>query len=171
MRNSIRIPISTMIKLLKEISSGGCIYKSKSIHNTTSKLSSLFNQEISSFNMHYILTKNLLMKKDPILSDAYQLLFRKYLKVIFSIFYKIKIKFLEHRKKFNYIVKNLPNYRLYMEVKKIMDDFFVEEKNKFNTDEMSKSFFILNSFFETDEDDESESNDSTCQNDDEEMNF
>ena len=58
-----------------------------------------------------------------------------------------------------------------MEVKKIMDDFSVEEKNKFNTDEMSKSFFILNSFFETDEDDESESNDSTCQNDDEEMNF
>ena len=52
-----------------------------------------------------------------------------------------------------------------------MDDFSVEEKNKFNTDEMSKSFFILNSFFETDEDDESESNDSTCQNDDEEMNF
>ena len=85
MRNSIRIPISTMIKLLKEISSGGCLYKLKSIHNTTSKLASLFNQEISSFNTHYILTKNLLMKKDPTLSDAYQLLFRKYLKVIFSV--------------------------------------------------------------------------------------
>ena len=159
-----------MIKLLQEISSGGCIYKEKSINNTSSKLASLFNQEIISFNSHFILTKNLLMEKYPTLSYDYQLFFKKYLKEIFSLFYKIKIKKLEKRVKFRCVAKNRPNYRLYVQVKKIMDGFFVEEKNKFKTDEINKKYFILNNFLESDNE-ESESNDSTTQNDDEELNL
>ena len=160
-----------MIKLLKEISSGGCLYKVKSIKNSTSKLAFLFNHEITSFNAHYILTKNLLKKTDLTLSIAYRHFFRKYLKSIFSVFFKVKIKSLENKKKFCLITKKLPNQRLYFKVKKIMDDFLTEEKNKFNTDELKKRFFMLNSFLESD-DDESESNTSTCQNDDDgKMNF
>ena len=167
MRKSTRIPISTMINLLKEISSGGGLYKVKSIKYSTSKIAFLFNSKITSFNTHFILTKNLLMRKDKCLSVAYELLFQRYLKSIFTIFFKVKIRKALDKKEFLCICKKLPNYLLYVVVKKIMDDFFEEEKNKFKVDEIRKNFFLLNTFLEND--DESESNDSTCQNDDEEI--
>ena len=161
MKNSIRILTTTMINLLKEISAGGLIYKVKTINSVTSKIALLFNHEINKFNTHFILTKNLINKKNINLSVEYEILFQTYLEKIFSIFFVKKVQIINNQKDIHYIVKNLPNYRLYMQVQKIMDDFYEEEKkNKFKTDELLKKCFILNSFLSND-DEESESSEST----------
>lgn len=165
MRNYIRIPINRMLKLLKDISTGGLICPVKTINSTTSKIASLFNHEITSFNTHFILTKNLLLEKNTNLSFSYEILFRIYLEKIFSIFFKIVQKAENNKKIIHYVLKNLPNYRLYLETKKIIDDFFEEENSRFKTDELKKNLFILDSFLNND--DESESNDSTENDEDE----
>ena len=165
MKNYIRIPIATMINLLKQISAGGLIYKVKTINSITSKVSLLFNHEITKFNTHFILTKNLINKKNINLSVDYEILFQACLEKIFSLFFIVKMQNTNNKKDIHYIVKNLPNYRLYKEVQKIMDDFYEQEKNKFKTDELVKKCFILNSFLNN-EDEESESGEST-ENDDE----
>ena len=86
-------------------------------------------------------------------------MFRIYLEKIFSIFFKIVQKAENNKKIIHYVLKNLPNYRLYLETKKIIDDFFEEENSRFKTDELKKNLFILDSFLNNDN--ESESNDST----------
>ena len=164
MKNSIRIPIATMIKFLKDISAGGLIYKVKTINSTTSKVALMFSQEITKFNTHYILTKNLINNKNINLSLEYEILFHTYLGKIFSIFFTKKVENIQNKKDIHYIVKNLPNYRLYMEVQKIMELFYEEEKNKFKIEQLMKKCFILNTLL-NDEDEDSESSEST-QNDD-----
>ena len=149
---------------LKEISSGGAIYIVKTLNSTTSKVAGLFNHQIIKFNTHYILTKNLINKKNVNLSFEYEILFQTYLEKIFSIFFTKKAQGVQNKKDIYYTVKNLPNYRLYMEVQKIMDDFYEEENNKFKTDELKKKCFILNSFL-NDDDEDSKSSEST-ENDD-----
>lgn len=160
MKNSIRIPISTMINLLKEISAGGLIYNVKTNNSTTSKVSFILNHEITKFNTHFILTKNLISKKNINLSLEYEILFREYLEKIFSIFFIKKVRNIQNKKDIYYILKNLPNYRLFIQVQKIMEDFFEEEKNKFKTDQHMKECFALNAFLNND-DEESESGEST----------
>jgi len=164
MKNSIRIPIATMIRLLKDISAGGLIYKVKTINCTTSKVALMFNHEIIKFNSHFILTKNLIIKKNINLSLDYEILFQTYLEKIISLFFTKKVQNIKNKKDIHFIVNNLPNYKLYMETRKIMDDFYEEEKNKFKTDELMKKCFILNSLL-NDDDEDSESSEST-QNDD-----
>ena len=165
MKNSIRIPITTMINLLKQINTGGLIYKVKTINSITSKVTLLFNHEITKFNTHFILTKNLINKKNLNLSVEYEILFQSCLEKIFSLFFIVKMQNTNNKKDIRYIVKNLPNYSLYKKVQKIMDQFYKQEKNKFKTDELVKKCFILNSFLNN-EDEESESGEST-ENDDE----
>ena len=164
MKNSIRIPIASMLRLLKDISGGGLVYKVKTINSSTSKVALMFNHEITKFNSHFILTKNLIVKKNINLSLDYEILFQTYLEKIVSIFFTKKVQNIKNEKDIHYIVKNLPNYRLYMEAQKIMDDFYEEEKNKFKTDELMKKCFILNSIL-NDDDEDSESSESS-QNDD-----
>ena len=160
MRNIIRIPISIMIKLLKEISSGGRVSRYKNINCNTSKLSSLFNHELTSFTNHFIFINNLLSKNSPSSSVNYKILFKKYLTSIFSLFFKIKIKNRQNNIKIiRYLVKYLPTFSLYIKAKKIIDEFHEKEENEFNVDEIKKKMFILNSFLDTDE--ESELSDST----------
>ena len=160
MRNIIRIPISIMIKLLKEISRGGRVSRYKNIKCNTSKLSSLFNHELTSFTNHFIFINNLLSKNSPSSSVNYKILFKKYLTSIFSLFFKIKIKNRQNNIKIiRYLVKYLPTFSLYIKTKKIIDEFHEKEENEFNVDEIKKKMFILNSFLDTDE--ESELSDST----------
>ena len=164
MKNFFGIPITTMINLLKEISAGGLVYKAKTIDCTTSKVACLFNHEITKFNTHFILTKNLIIKKNINLLLEYELFFQTYLEKIFSIFFTKNEKNIHDKKDMHYIVKNLPNYRLFMEVQKIMDDFYEEENNKFKIEPLMKKCFILNSFL-SDDNEDSESSEST-QNED-----
>ena len=171
MRNYIRISINKMLKLLKDISSGGVICPVKTINSNTSKIALLFNHEITSFNTHFILTKNLLIEKDINASFSYEILYRSYLEKIFSIFFKIIVQKTENNKKIVHCVRvpeKFPNYRLYLETKKIMDEFFEEENKRFKTNEIKKNIFILDELLNSD--DESESSDSTV-NDEEEHNY
>ena len=128
MRNSIKIPISTMIKLLKEIGKWGNVYKLKTIKYNTNKIISLFSRLIKTINTHFILTKNLLVQNLN-LSFNYEIMFQKYMELIFLKFYKIKIR----NKKIDVVQKNFPNYRLYFETKKIIDDFIEEEEGAYLT--------------------------------------
>ena len=163
MRNIIRIPISIMIKLLTEISRGGRVSRYKNINCNTSKLSSLFNHELTAFRNHFILINNLLSKNSPISSVYYKILFKKYLKSIFSLFFKIKIKNRHNNVKIiRYLVKCLPTVSLYIKAKKFIDEFHEKEENEFNIDEIKKKMFILNSFLDSDE--ESESSDYSTRN-------
>ena len=159
MRNCIRIPISKMIKMLKEISAGGRICLYKNINSNTSKVASLFNHEITMFNTHFIITNNLLLKNSQESSKNYKILFKKYLKSIFSMFFIIKIKNKpKNKKNIRYVVKNRPNLNLYIEFRKIIDEFHEKEENEFNINEIKKNMFILNSLMHSDDGNESTTN-------------
>ena len=150
MRNLIKIPISTMIRLLKEIGKWGHAYKLKTINYNANKIISLFSHQIRTFNTHFILTKNLLAQNTN-LSFNYEIMFQKYMELIFFKFYKIKIQ----NTKIYVVQKNFPNLRLFFETKKIIDDFIEEEENIFKTDEIKKNCFILNSFLDCEDENKS----------------
>ena len=150
MRNLIKIPISTMIRLLKEIGKWGHAYKLKTINYNSNKIISLFSHQIRTFNTHFILTKNLLAQNTN-LSFNYEIMFQKYMELIFFKFYKIKIQ----NTKIYVVQKKFPNLRLFFETKKIIDDFIEEEENIFKTDEIKKNCFILNSFLDCEDENKS----------------
>ena len=144
MRNSIRIPTTKMIKLLKEISSGGRDMRYRKI---SSKIAYLLNHEINFLSTHLVLTENLLMKKNVGLSANYHTLFRECLESIFLLFFTITGPYKNGHKKMVFcVLKNLPNYRLYMEAKNIINHFLVEEERQFRISKITKNYFILNSF-------------------------
>ena len=150
MKNIIKIPISTMIRLLKEIGKWGHAYKLKTINYNINKIISLFSHQIRTFNTHFILTKNLLAQNTN-LSFNYEIMFQKYMELIFFKFYKIKIQ----NTKIYVVQKNFPNLRLFFETKKIIDDFIEEEENIFKTDEIKKNCFILYSFLDCEDENKS----------------
>ena len=150
MKNPIKIPISTMIRLLKEIGKWGHAYKLKTINYNSNKIISLFSHQIRTFNTHFILTKNLLAQNTN-LSFNYEIMFQKYMELIFFKFYKIKIQ----NTKIYVVQKKFPNLRLFFETKKIIDDFIEEEENIFKTDEIKKNCFILNSFLDCEDENKS----------------
>ena len=152
MRNSKRIPTSKMVKLLKTISSGGSNIRYRKI---SSKISYLLSHEMTFFNSHFVLTKNLLMKKDVNLAAIYHMLFRECLESIFSLFFTITEPCEMGNKKMVFcVLKNLPNYRLYIEAKKLINRFLIEEEAQFKISEITKNLFILNAFLDNEEDDE-----------------
>lgn len=153
MRSSIRVPIVKMIDLLDKISSGGGISRSKSLNSNTSKISFLFKHEISMFYSHFTLTRNLLKNSTDLNSAVkYQILFKKYLLVIFSMFFKIKPKSISKKRKISaYYVKCLPNFRLYEKTKKLIDRFMEKEEKKFNLSKIKKNMFIINGFLDIDD--------------------
>ena len=159
MRNSIRIPISKMIKLLKEISSGGRDMRYRKIN---SKIAYLLNHEITLLNAHFVLTEKLLMKQNVGLAANYHILFRECLESIFLLFFKITGPYkYGHKNMMFCVLKNLPNYRLYMEAKNIINHFLVEEERQFQISKITKNYFILNSFMDNEDDERTESNTST----------
>ena len=155
MPKTIKVPIVKMIDLLKQISSGGAFNQTKSNTNNTSKISFIFKQEISMFYTHFELTRNLLTSKDLNSAINYQIFFKKNLTSIFSLFFKLKMKPINKRKKLiGCVVKNLPNYKLYIKTKKIISSFMQKEESKFNLSKIKKDLFILNSLFDTDDENE-----------------
>ena len=125
MRNLIKIPISTMIRLLKEIGKWGHAYKLKTINYNSNKIISLFSHQIRTFNTHFILTKNLLAQNTN-LSFNYEIMFQKYMELIFFKFYKIKIQ----NTKIYVVQKKFPNLRLFYKKKKIFQilDYYLKQK-------------------------------------------
>ena len=168
MTNTLKVPIVKMIDLLNNISSGGRLSHKKTTEANTSKLSFLFNHEISSFYSHFTLTRNILEKSADINSVVkYQILFRKYISAIFSLFFKIKSKYISKKRKLAAcFVKRLPNYRLYLKTKKIINRFMEKEESKFNLDKIRKSMFLINKFLEDDDENitdvDSKNGDNNC---------
>ena len=157
MTKTIKVPIVKMIDLLNQISSGGVISQSKSLNNNTSKISLLFKHEISMLYNHFIITRNLLNSTDINEAINYQIFFKKNLTSIFFLFFKVKMKPINKKKKMmGCVVKCLPNYNLYIKTKKIINSFMQKEENKFNFSKIKKDLFLLNSLLDTD--DESEAN-------------
>ena len=153
MRNPIKVPIVKMIDMLTKISSGGGISKTKSLDYNSSKISFLFNHEISMFYSHFTLTRNILANSDSLNSAVnYQILFKKYLSIIFALFFRIKSKTINKRRKIAAcVVKTLPTYQLFLKTKKIIDRFMEKEESKFNINKIRKNMFIINSFMDTEE--------------------
>jgi hypothetical protein len=168
MSKSIKVPISKMIDLLNKISSGGGISSIKNPNSNSSKVSFLFQHEISMFYSHFTLTRNILEKSADINSVVkYQILFRKYISAIFSLFFKIKSKYISKKRKLAAcFVKRLPNYRLYLKTKKIINRFMEKEESKFNLDKIRKSMFLINKFLEDDDENitdvDSKNGDNNC---------
>ena len=168
MTKSIKVPIVKMIDLLNNISSGGRLNHNKTTDANTAKLSFLFNHEISSFYSHFTLMRNTLEKSADIHSVVkYQILFRKYICEIFSLFFKIKSKRISKKRKIAAcFVKRLPNYRLYLKTKKIINRFMEKEESKFNLEKIRKHMFIINQFLEDEDetvtDDDSKNEDNNC---------
>ena len=153
MSKSIKVPIDKMIDMLNKISSGGGISCIKTQDTNTSKVSFLFKHEISTFYSHFTLTRNLLRKSAGLNSAVnYQILFKKYISGIFSMFFKIKTKSITKKRKITAcFVKSLPNYRLYIKTKKLINLFMEKEESKFNLKKIRRNMFIINSLFETDD--------------------
>jgi hypothetical protein len=167
MCKSIKVPISKMIDLLCKISSGG-ISSIKNPNSNSTKVSFLFQHEITMFYSHFTLTRNILEKSADINSVVkYQILFRKYISAIFSLFFKIKSKYISKKRKLAAcFVKRLPNYRLYLKTKKIINRFMEKEESKFNLDKIRKSMFLINKFLEDDDENmtdvDSKNGDNNC---------
>ena len=152
MTKSIKVPIVKMLDLLNKISSGGGISYFKTPNANTSKVSFLFKHEISKFYSHFTLTRNLLSKSTGFNSAVnYQLLFRKYISAIFSMFFKIRSKSITKKRKIAAcFVKSLPTYRLYLKTKKLINRFIEKEESKFNLGKIRKNMFIINSLLDSD---------------------
>ena len=153
MTKSIKIPIVKIIDMLNKISSGGRLCRTKTIHSNTSKTSFLFRNEISAFYSHYSLTRNLLINSTSVnMAVKYQKLFKKYIYTIFSMFFKVKVKSVSKKRKIlACFVKCLPNYRLLIKTKRLIDFFMKEEERRFNLSKIRKNMFIINSFLDTDD--------------------
>ena len=153
MTKSIKIPIVKIMDMLNKISSGGRLCRTKTMQSNTSKTSFLFKHEISAFYSHYSFTRNLLINSTDVnMAVKYQKLFKKYIYTIFSMFFKIKVKSVSKKRKFlACFVKCLPNYRLLIKTKKLIDFFMKEEERKFNLNKIRKNMFIINSFLDTDD--------------------
>ena len=167
MVKTIKVPIVKMIDLLKQISSGGSISRSKPFDANSSKIALLFKHEISMFYTHFTITRNLLTSTDLNSAINYQIFFKKNLSSIFFLFFKIKMKPINKKKKMiGCVVKCLPNYRLYIKAKKIISAFMQKEERKFNLSKIKKDLFVLNSLFDTDDEndakDESKGQNTVC---------
>ena len=155
MRNLNYIPKRKMIQLLKAITTSRIFIGRK---KTNCIIASLLNRDISMLNNHFILSESLVMKTNSNLSTSHHALFRLCIEKIFSLFFTVKGPYKFGNKPMAFcVLKRLPNFRLYLEGKKIMHQFFVEEENKFKISEISKKYFLLNSFLDDgNEDDNSE---------------
>ena len=153
MSKSIKVPISKMIDLLNKISSGGRISSVKNPNSNSSKVSFLFQHEISMFYSHFTLTRNLLKKSTSLdMAVKYQILFRKYISAIFSMFFKIKSKLITQKRKVSAcFVKRFPNLKLYLKTKKLINRFFEKEESKYNLGKIRKNVFIINSLLDSDD--------------------
>ena len=153
MRKSIKVPISKMIDLLSKISSGGRIIRKNSTKCDPTKISFLFQHEISMFYSHFTLTRNLLKNSTNIYTAVnYQIFFKKYVSVIFSMFFKIKFKISSKKVKIaTCFVKNLSNYSLYLKTKKLIGRFMEKEESKFNMSKIRKNTFLINRFLDSDD--------------------
>ena len=120
MCKSIKVPISKMIDLLCKISSGG-ISSIKNPNSNSTKVSFLFQHEITMFYSHFTLTRNLLKKSTSLdMTVNYQMLFRKYISAIFSMFFRTKSKSINKKRKiYACFVKRFPNLGLYLKTKKL----------------------------------------------------
>ena len=121
MCKSIKVPISKMIDLLCKISSGGKISSIKNPNSNSTKVSFLFQHEITMFYSHFTLTRNLLKKSTSLdMTVNYQMLFRKYISTIFSMFFRMKSKSIDKKRKiYTCFVKRFPNLGLYLKTKKL----------------------------------------------------
>ena len=153
MSKSIKVPISKMIDLLRKISSGGGISSFKNPNTNSSKVSFLFQHEISMLYSHFTLTRNLLKKSTSLeMVVNYQMLFRKYISAIFSMFFKLKSKSITKKRKISAcFVKRFPNQRLYLKTKKLINRFIENEESKYNLGKIRKNMFIINSLLESDD--------------------
>jgi hypothetical protein len=153
MRKSINVPTIKMIEMLNNISSGGRIRHKITSNSNTSKISFLFRNEISTFYTHYTLTRNILINSTNLTTAVnYQILFKRYISEVFSMFFKIKMKSLSKKRKIApCIVKCLPNYKLLIKVKHLINLFMKEEEVKFNLNKTRKNMFVINSFLDSDD--------------------
>ena len=152
MCKSIKVPISKMIDLLCKISSGG-ISSIKNPNSNSTKVSFLFQHEITLFYSHFISTRNLLKKSTSLdMTVNYQMLFRKYISAIFSMFFRTKSKSINKKRKiYACFVKRFPNLGLYLKTKKLINSFIEKEERKFNLGNIRKNMFIINSLLDSDD--------------------
>ena len=153
MCKSIKVPISKMIDLLCKISSGGGISSIKNPNSNSTKVSFLFQHEITMFYSHFTLTRNLLKKSTSLdMTVNYQMLFRKYISAIFSMFFRTKSKSINKKRKiYACFVKRFPNLGLYLKTKKLINNFIEKEERKFNLGNIRKNMFIINSLLDSDD--------------------
>ena len=152
MCKSIKVPISKMIDLLCKISSGG-ISSIKNPNSNSTKVSFLFQHEITMFYSHFTLTRNLLNNSTSLdMTVNYQMLFRKYISAIFSMFFRTKSKSINKKRKiYTCFVKRFPNLGLYLKTKKLINSFIEKEERKFNLGNIRKNMFIINSLLDIDD--------------------
>ena len=152
MCKSIKVPISKMIDLLCKISSGG-ISSIKNPNSNSTKVSFLFQHEITMFYSHFTLTRNLLKNSTSLdMTVNYQMLFRKYISAIFSMFFRTKSKSINKKRKiYTCFVKRFPNLGLYLKTKKLINSFIEKEERKFNLGNIRKNMFIINSLLDSDD--------------------
>jgi hypothetical protein len=153
MCKSIKVPISKMIDLLCKISSGGGKSSIKNPNSNSTKVSFLFQHEITLFYSHFISTRNLLKKSTSLdMTVNYQMLFRKYISTIFSMFFRMKSKSIDKKRKiYTCFVKRFPNLGLYLKTKKLINSFIEKEERKFNLGNIRKNMFIINSLLDSDD--------------------
>ena len=153
MCKSIKVPISKMIDLLCKISSGGGISSIKNPNSNSTKVSFLFQHEITMFYSHFTLTRNLLKNSTSLdMTVNYQMLFRKYISAIFSMFFRTKSKSINKKRKiYACFVKRFPNLGLYLKTKKLINSFIEKEERKFNLGNIRKNMFIINSLLDSDD--------------------
>ena len=153
MCKSIKVPISKMIDLLCKISSGGGISSIKNPNSNSTKVSFLFQHEITMFYSHFTLTRNLLKNSTSLdMTVNYQMLFRKYISAIFSMFFRTKSKSINKKRKiYTCFVKRFPNLGLYLKTKKLINSFIEKEERKFNLGNIRKNMFIINSLLDSDD--------------------
>ena len=153
MCKSIKVPISKMIDLLCKISSGGGISSIKNPNSNSTKVSFLFQHEITMFYSHFTLTRNLLKNSTSLdMTVNYQMLFRKYISAIFSMFFRTKSKSINKKRKiYACFVKRFPNLGLYLKTKKLINSFIEKEERKFNLGNIRKNMFIINSLLDIDD--------------------
>ena len=153
MCKSIKVPISKMIDLLCKISSGGGISCIKNPNSNSTKVSFLFQHEITMFYSHFTLTRNLLKNSTSLdMTVNYQMLFRKYISAIFSMFFRTKSKSINKKRKiYTCFVKRFPNLGLYLKTKKLINSFIEKEERKFNLGNIRKNMFIINSLLDSDD--------------------
>ena len=160
MRKLAKLQTSTMVEFLKDISSCGPSNNSNSTNDNSSKVAHLFHNDITIFNSHYILNKSIIAKNGTCSVVKYKKMYEKYISEIFSMFFKIQTQKKNGKdKSIKFLVKSLPNYKLYIETK-IKINKFLEEEKKFKINHMKKNISL-----NQDNDDEFESGQQTDEDD------